>query len=184
MTEFVGNCNNIIDWESIVSSLILQPPSYIGPRHSETDDIIGISNISKSWNDAGYVLTSNGGSAGWGMYFAGDNFDKSIIEIFSNFVGINPINAWISCINPGQMAPWHWDANDYEEEYSKMLNMLRFSCHISKPSPGHVFIVDDLCLYNQRQGDTWKWSSRQSWHAGANCGIVPKFMFNIFGIKK
>jgi len=183
MTKFIGNCNDIIDWESIVVLLTKQTPAYIGPRHRATDNVVGIKEISEEWDRAGYKLFVDGGSAGWGMYFAGQHFDQSIVDKFADFVGIQPVNAWISRINPGTMAPWHWDANDAEEQYAKMPDMLRFSCHISKPSPGHVSIVDDVCLYNQEQGNTYQWASRKSWHAGANCGLVPKYLFNMFGHK-
>jgi hypothetical protein len=181
MIKFIGNCSDIIDWDSVVESLDKQDPAYIGPRHRETDNIVGIREISKSWSDSGYMLASEGGSAGWGMYFAGQHFNHSVVEKFSSFVNIRPVNFWISKISPGMMAPWHWDANDSEEEYSKMPDMIRVSCHISRPSPGHVSIIDDVCLYNQEQGNTYQWPSRKSWHAGANCGLVPKYLFNIFG---
>jgi len=183
MIKLVGNCNNIIDWQSVVDLISAQPPGYIGPRHRSSDDIIGINEISKSWDDAGYILATEGGSAGWSMYFPRVHFDYSIVEKFSEFVKIKPVNAWISKIDPGMMAPWHWDVNDAEEEYNKMPDMLRFSCHISKPAPGHISIIEDQCLYNQEQGNTYQWPSRTSWHAGANCGIVPKYLFNIFGHK-
>jgi hypothetical protein len=181
MIEFVGNCCHIIDWNEIVESLSSQKPAYVGPRHRENDPIKGISEIAKSWNQAGYVIAADGGTAGWDMFFPERNFDQSIVETFSNFVGIKPVSAWISRVNPGMFAPWHWDANDSEEEYNKMPNMLRFSCHVSKPSPGHVFIVEDTCLYNQAQGNIYKWPSRKSFHGGANCGLTPKYLFNIFG---
>lgn len=183
MTIFIGNCNHLIDWECIVVSLNSQPPAYIGPRHRSTDNIIGIKEIATQWDTAGHTISSNGGSAGWGMYFANQHFDQQIVDIFSKFVGITPVNAWISKILPGQMAPWHWDANDNEVEYALKPDMLRFSCHITKPSPGHISIIEDVCLYGQAQGNTYLWPSRKSWHAGANCGLTPKYLFNIFGTK-
>jgi hypothetical protein len=184
MTKFIGNCGNIIDWQSIVDSLATQPPAYTGPRHRGTDEIIGIKEISKSWDTAGYRLAVDGGSAGWGMYFAGQHFEQSVVEKFAYFVGVEPVNAWISRVNPGAVAPWHWDANDAEEEYAKLPDMVRFSCHVSKPQPGHVSIIEDVCVYNQEQGNVWQWPSRKSWHAGANCGLAPKYLFNMFGHKR
>jgi len=184
MTVYVGNCNHLINWDDIISSLDSQPPAYIGPRHRGSDDVIGIKEISDSWHQAGYKLLVDGGSAGWGMYFPNQHFDISVVKRFSDFVNIDPVNAWISRIDPGTMAPWHWDANDAEEQYSKLPEMLRFTCHISRPNPGHVSVIEDVCLYNQQQGNVYKWPSRKSWHAGANCGLVPKYLFNIFGHKK
>jgi hypothetical protein len=51
---------------------------------------------------------------------------------------------------------------------------------MSKPQFGHIFIVENNCLYNQEQGATYKWSGRKLWHAGTNCGLVPKYIFNIW----
>lgn len=181
MIEFVGNCSHIIDWQEVVDDLTNQTPGYIGPRHREDDPIKGISDIALLWKNAGYKLLHENGTAGWDMFFPNVNFSESIVNKFSEFVGINPINAWISRVNPGMVAPWHWDANDNEEEYETIVGIKRFSCHISKPSPGHVFIVEDHCFYDQKQGDVYLWPSRKSWHGGANCGLVPKYLFNIFG---
>jgi hypothetical protein len=183
MTVFVGNCNHLIDWETIVTSLNSRVPAYTGPRHRNTDDIDGIVDIATKWNNAEYSLVNEGGSAGWGMYFANQHFEQEVVDIFARFVGISPVNAWISKISPGQIAPWHWDANDAEREYATMPDMLRFSCHISKPTPGHVTVIEDVCLYGQAQGNTYKWPSRKSWHAGGNFGVVPKYLFNMFGHK-
>lgn len=183
MIKHIGNCSSIIDWNQVLDHLSNQTPSYIGPRHRSTDNIVGLSDIAEKWESAGYRLAVDGGSAGWDMFLPKDKFDYSVVEKFSEWVGINPINAWISRVNPGMVAPWHWDANDAEEEYNSLPDMLRFSCHISPPSPGHIFIVDDQCFYNQKQGSTYQWPSRKSWHAGANCGLVPKYIFNIFGEK-
>jgi hypothetical protein len=58
--KFVGNCNNIINWEDIVKTLLVQEPAFIGPRHRENDPVIGISEIAKLWNTAGYRLSVDG----------------------------------------------------------------------------------------------------------------------------
>jgi hypothetical protein len=179
--KFYGNCSDIIDWSSIVESLKTQTPAYIGPRHKKGDAIKGIDVISDQWNRAGYQLIKDGGSAGWDMFFPEQHFDKSVVELFSKFAKIDPVNAWISRVNPGCFAPWHWDANDNEEYYSTIPDMLRFTCHIGEHKPGHVFVVDSSCVYNYHQGDTFVWDSRKSWHAGANFGYEPKYVFNIFG---
>lgn len=180
MTEFIGNCNDIIDWQGVVDTIKDQEPGYIGPRHRKGDAVTGIDDIADMWKEAGYVIAADGGNAGWGMYFAGKHFDQTVVDTFCNYVNITPINAWISKIDPGMVAPWHWDANDNEEEYSQM-DLERYSVCICKPKPGHVFAVDDVVMYNQAQGDTFKWTSRKSWHGGANCGLTPKYLFNIFG---
>ncbi len=183
MAKFIGNTSHIIDWQQIVDSLENSTPGYIGPRHSKEDDILGIKEMDRLWTNAGFKLISEGGTAGWDMFFPGSHFDKKIVDTFSSFVNVDPLDAWISRIHPGNMTPWHWDCNDKEDEYIK-LNTARFTCHISKPQFGHVVLVEDVCMYFQDQGNVWRWPERTSWHGGINCGFSPKYLFNFFGIVK
>jgi hypothetical protein len=183
MSEFLGNTSNIINWQSVVDGLIDQQPGYIGPRHSGTDEIVGIQEMSKLWNDAGFLLIKDGGNAGWDMFFPEVHFDKTIVDKFASFVNVTPLSCWISRIHPGNMTPWHWDCNDNEDMYSKLITA-RFTCNISKPDFGHVTMIEDQCLYFQEQGNVWKWPARTSWHGGINCGFTPKYLFNFFGIVK
>lgn len=181
MSKLIGNCKHLIDWEKVVIKLANTESGYVGPRHSASDAIVGIDDITSKWNKAQYVLARDGGSVGWDMFFPETHFDKSVVDIFCNYVGIQSVSAWISRINPGMMAPLHWDINDRENEYATQKPMLRFSCHICKPHPGHCFIVDNTTLYNQEQGTVYQWQSRKSWHGGVNFGYMPKYLFNIFG---
>jgi hypothetical protein len=183
MTKLIGNINHLLDCQALVNSIALQAPGYIGPRHSKDDDIIGIKDMAKLWDQAGFKLLDEGGTAGWDMFFPNSHFDESIVNIFANFVNVDPISCWISRIHPGNMTPWHWDCNDHEEEYQK-LNTSRFTCHISKPAVGHVTMVEDKCMYFQEQGNVWKWPDRTSWHGGINCGLTPKYLLNFFGVDR
>jgi hypothetical protein len=116
------------------------------------------------------------------MYLPETNFDKSVVEKFIEYVGMEKYtNAWISMVKPGDVAPWHWDITDDEKTLNETKEFDRYHCHMSPPSDGHVLIVDQHCLYNQEQGNVYKWPSRKSWHAGANCGLVPKYTFNVWG---
>jgi len=63
---------------------------------------------------------------------------------------------------------------------SKLPDFKRWHVHISKPAFGHAFCVDDKCFYNQEQGSVYEWSDRKYWHAGSNCGLVPKYVFNFW----
>jgi hypothetical protein len=183
MVKYVGNISEIIDCQLLVDSLSNTEPGYIGPKHSGDDDIIGIQEMAKLWNKAGFVLLKDGGTAGWDMFFPEKHFDKNIVTKFANFVKVDPIDCWISKIYPGNMTPWHWDCNDKEEEYSK-LNTARFTCHLSKPQCGHAIMVENDCLYYQEQGNVYQWPDRTSWHGGINCGFTPKYLLNFFGIIK
>jgi hypothetical protein len=179
MIKYFGNCNDVINWREIVNSLKDQSPAYIGPRHKITDKIKGMEEISSFWENCNYKSIHEGGVAGWDMFLPDINFDRSIINNFIKWTGIKnegPTYAWISRINPGYMAPWHWDVTDDETMLSK--ESIRFHCHIIPSAPGHSFFVEDKCFCNQKIGDVFKWSDRKLWHAGSNCGVTPKYMFN------
>ena len=75
-------------------------------------------------------------------------------------------------------APWHWDWDVDWKKYTEQGNPVRFTAMINEPAPGHVFIVGDEALYNEKQGDVHKWPDFRSYHGGTNCGLVPKFNFN------
>jgi hypothetical protein len=181
MIEYFGNCSGIINWNEVVDSLKDQEPAYIGPRHKATDNIEGIDEVAILWERLGYKTIHDGGVAGWDMFLPGINFDRSIVKKFIKWTGVTnngPEYAWISRINPGKMAPWHWDVTDDEATLSK--ESVRFHCHIIPQSPGHSFFVGDSCFYNQQIGDVFKWNNRKLWHAGSNCGITPKYIFNFW----
>jgi len=180
MIKFIGNTSSIINWDQVIKELEHQEPEYIGPRHLAGDPVIGIADISKLWEDAGLTTLDKGGTVGWDMFFPGRQFDRSVIDKFADFVQVDPCNAWISRVHPGNVAARHWDANDMEEEYQNM-DFVRFSCHVSKPAVGHVLIVEDRCFYKEEQGNTYQWPSRMSWHGVSNCGLVPKYILNFFG---
>ena len=96
------------------------------------------------------------------------NFNTSLYQIVHS-------HGW------SRVAPWHWDITDDEKTLNETKEFDRYHCHISPPSDGHILIVDEHCLYKQEQGSVYKWPSRKSWHAGANCGLVSKYIFNVWG---
>lgn len=179
--KYVGNCSNIIDWNQVIADIEHQTPTYIGPSHKEGDPIPGLDEVTDMWKRAGLVTVHNGGTVGWDMFVSGKSFDERIVEKFLDFVGLESYTTcWISRIHIGCMAAWHWDVNDREVELAKEPEKRRFHCHISKPAFGHALMIDDKLLYNQEQGAVYEWPSRKSWHAGANCGLVPKYLFNLW----
>ncbi len=190
--KFIGNCNDIIDWNKLIVELDNQEPDHISPRHEpgidSEENVPGLDDVFSPLRSAGWKKKHEGGSASWDVYMP-SQFDNSIIEKFKDFVGLKEsIYAWISVINPGYYAPWHNDITSHKEtlEYelhkTKTGEIHRYHCHIGPPTDGHVFIVEEECLYKQAQGNVYKWPDRKSWHGGANCGIKRKWLFNIFGI--
>lgn len=181
MIEYIGNSMQVIDWDEVINTVKDQTPSYIGPSHKREDNIPGLDEVFDIWDRVGYKLLKDGGTVGWDMFLPDVNFDRSIVEKFADFVGLEDYNsAWISRINPGNFAAYHWDVHDNEEELSKLPDVKRWHCHIGKPEWGHVFCASDKCFYNQEQGATYVWHDRKLWHAGSNCGLEPKYLFNFW----
>lgn len=134
--------------------------------------------ILELWKQADF----NFNAIAWTNYYPKINFDYSWVEDIKDKVNLNGIHrAWISRINPGFYAPWHWDIDDNIDSYKEKGEILRYSIFIGKPNLCHVFVNETSCYTMQTQGTCVKWSSYDEWHAGMNAGLKPKFMFHIVG---
>lgn len=175
---FIGNSCEVIDWKNIVADLQNQKGTFKGSNQEE--DIHHnpkVANLRKTWQDAGY---DGNHAVGWIDYEVPDG----IVETFSEWIGINPIGAWITSVPPGYCVPWHPDYNDEENELLRNGNVLRFSCHISEPKWGQVFVLEDHVFHLETQGNTYQWNDWQDWHCGMNMGLEPKFLFNFMAYAK
>ncbi len=137
----------------------------------------GYSEIYQLWQKANF----NPNSIKWINYYPEIHYDKSIETELCNSLGIVAHRSWISRIDPGYYAPWHWDVDDNEQLYLSKGQIVRYSCFIEEPSMGHVFILGDKYLYNIPQGTIVKWDNYKEWHCGMNGGLVPKYMLHILG---
>lgn len=179
--KYMGNCSDIIDWDKVIKDCENTTPEYVGPSHSRKDNLPGLDKIIDNWDQAGYKLARDGGTIEWDMFIPGKQFDQCVVDKFCKFVGINCYKtAWVSRVNVGRTTALHWDVHDDETQLAKLPDPPRFHCHIGKPKPGHVFLLESQCLYWQDQGDTYQWPNRKSWHAGGNAGLTPKYLFNIW----
>lgn len=168
------------DWDSVISLLVDgEVRSYGVDFYLNTDgrfnDIIDL------WKQAGY---DKAGTVEWINFYPGRHFDEDIVNDFETYTGTSCAKAWISCVMPGKYAPYHQDIDDHEDSYLKQGTLERYTCHISKPEFGQVFIVEDQVYANQEQGTIHKWPTHRAWHAGGNCSFKPKHIFNYLGIKK
>ena len=185
MIKFLGNCSDIIDWDEVIAGLErcgneTHPGPFTGPTHKEGDDIPKLNEVIELWKRNGYKSVEEGGTVQWDMFFPNVHFDQSIVDTFCKQYGIEQYDsAWISRVWPGRFAPIHWDVNDNEEYYLTLPDRLRWHAHIGKPAFGHIFVVENELLYGRDQGDVFQWDSRRYWHSGLNCGLVPKYQFNL-----
>lgn len=182
-STYIGNCNSIINWNSIIAELQVRAASTIGPKFGEgykdkympehVSDQNAFDETAKLWVKSGYV--DEGDSAQWHMFYPDVDFDRAILDKFVDFYKIDNFQqCWISMIMPGKCAPWHID--QYADEHYDQ----RYHCHIGQRETGHVFMIDNDYYIHSSQGDAYKWSNHRDWHAGFNAGRTPKFLFNLY----
>ena len=174
MSNYIGNCSNIIDWKHVLDTLKGAPsPAYIKP--DEWANKKDYSDIHKLWMDADIniagVRVSN---------YEPEQMDSGVKPAMEKLLGLTHIESWISRIDPGCMAPYHWDF-DNAKIAELELTPRRVSVHISEFAFGHVFIVEDKICYNYAVGDMLEFPTIRAWHAGANLGLKSKYMYHFVG---
>lgn len=180
MYKFIANCD-IVDWKTLINSLSLTEGKSI---------TLDINNFNS--NDSRYVdiftklknAKFNPSSAKWINYYPDIHYSSDIdldIKDWLNLKGYH--RTWISRLDPGYYAPWHWDVDDNESDYLKKGPIKRFSGFLDTQgsSIAHVFTIGKSSISNTEQGDFYEWNSYNSWHAGMNGGLFPKYMYHILG---
>jgi hypothetical protein len=182
--KFLGNCSDVIDWNTVIEDIKQQIPPTIAPMRGEgyskrvPDKIEMSDELNKTfeiWDAAGYKTTDEGGSVEWHMFYPGSNFDESIVKKFCDRFNIEHYdNCWISVIHPGHISPWHVDQYKIKDTNN------RYHCHMGMPEMGHIFMLENDYFVNGTQGDTFVWNNPKAWHSGVNAGRSPKFLFNLY----
>ena len=173
--KFICDISEKINWYSIISEISQKPGKIISPKESIwKNENPEYGKIYNKWIDADFNLES----IQWINYYTGVDYSNSIVKVFEDQLNCVHIRSWISKINPGYCAAWHWDIDDHEEQYKKLGNIKRFICHIGDPDPGHVFVFEDCCHHNKKNGWIYEWEDYRAWHGGMNCGLKPKYLFN------
>jgi len=169
------------NWNPVIESLPLDqgdPKTTSGMFYLNTDG--RFDDIINSWKTAGYDKCD---SVEWINYYPGKHFSNTVITDFEKWSNTTCARSWISRIRPGKMAPLHQDIDDHIEEYLAKGTLVRYSVFISAPSLGAMFLLKDKAYHLEPQGTVLQWSHYLDWHAGSNCGLADKFMFNFLGIK-
>jgi hypothetical protein len=187
MTKYVGSTKDLIDWDSVIASIIPRSGDYNSvtsvvdrseSNWSDVPELLGsYHEIIDTWQKANYDLTN----IEWWDYYPGQHFDVSIQNKFAEFVNAEPLRVFISEVMPGQCVPYHWDVEDHEKEWLKLGTLVRYVCFIDKPKFGHVLIIDQECFYNTEQHLVYEWDNYKYHHAGTNCGTDPYYLFHFLG---
>lgn len=166
----------MIDWDNVINNLrggveiVPEPANWNLSTHGYTE-------IYNQWKAANFNMAS----IQWINYYPGKHFDKDIETAVATQLKIKPMRSWISQINPGYCAPWHWDVDDNEAKYLEHGELVRYTVFIDTPRAGQFFQVGDKYFVNQPQFTCVKWDNYKEWHAGSNAGLTPNYMFHIIG---
>jgi hypothetical protein len=176
--KYIGNCSDKIDWNLAISKCL--QGHTIKYDTNSFPDMNSFKELDTLWQAAGY---RHGDPAiEWINYFS-DEFGQDVVDQFADIVNSKPWMVWISRIKPARMAPLHTDAHSKIDELLALGNPVRFSCYIQDGNAGHASIVGNVAIYKATKGDIYEWPSYDAWHAGGNCGLQDKFMFNFWGYR-
>lgn len=176
MRELVNGKMFVFDhnWKDLVNSITDQEGVRITPDPSIWRmEVPAYSEIKKTWDDANYPKEM----IKWINYYPGAHYTSDIDKLICKHFNIGYRRSWISKIDPGYSAPWHWDVEDDLEDYDRPL---RLSIFIKDCEPGHIFILGkEDCFYNMKAGDGVLWNNFNEYHIGMNAGLSPKYMYHL-----
>lgn len=176
--KFIGQTTGI-DWDAVISKC--KEGNTLQYKEGCFPDTEDFRNLNSMWQNAGYKLGDP--VVEWTNYFP-EQFGQEVVERFQQQVNAKPWMVWISKIQPGRMAPWHFDAHQNINEFLKLGNPVRFTCYIQEPQHGHISIVGDSAVYRPAKGSIYQWPSYDAWHCGMNGGLTDKYMFNYWGYQQ
>ena len=169
-------------WDTVIDSLSNLEGSIVSTDPNRWDlETPGYTEIFKLWKQANY----NANSIQWINYYPDIHYSKDIVTKLAEELNLSHVHrSWISRINPGYTAPWHWDVDDNESEYLSHGHITRYTVMMHDFSMGHIFILNDDYHIKCKKGDQVFWDDHRSWHAGINAGLEPNYMFHILGVSR
>ena len=167
----------MINWNSIISDLKDGSVVTVDPDRWNLDNP-EYNKILEIWKKANFNLDS----VKWTNYYPGKEFSEDVVNYFANELNLKYIHrAWISKIDPGYMAPWHWDVDENEEEYLKYGLIKRYTVVVNQMASGHLLIIGSDYYYNKPNNTIIKWGKYNEWHSSSNAGLEPSYLFHILG---
>jgi hypothetical protein len=168
----------VINWNEIIANLS-NGIAITADKNKWNLSTPGYLEIYKMWEESKFNMSS----IKWINYYPTTHYPSLIDDQMCEQLGINKLRSWISQIDPGYCAPWHWDVDDNESAYLELGEIQRYSCFISKPNNGQMFQLGNQYYTSQPQGTIVKWNNYKEWHAGVNAGITSKYMYHIMGYR-
>jgi len=165
------------NWEFIISNLkdgndVTVDPARWNLGNPEYKKILDI------WTEANFNLDC----IKWTNYYPTISFPDSVVDHVAQELSLKHVHrAWISKIDPGYMAPWHWDVDDNELDFLKLGPIKRYTVIIKQMAKGHTLIIGDDYFYNKPVDTVIKWANYKEWHSSSNAGMEPSYLFHILG---
>ncbi len=169
--------NYMRNWDFIIDNLINGSDVTVDPArwnlgNPEYKKILDL------WTKANFNLDC----IKWTNYYPSTSFSDDVVNNVAQELNLKHVHrAWISKIDPGYMAPWHWDIDDNETEYLKFGSIKRYTVIIKQMAKGHLLIVGDDYFYNKPTDTVIKWANYKEWHSSSNAGMEPSYLFHILG---
>lgn len=189
--RFIASTKGLIDWDSVIktcrdcdtgdyNSVKTVVDRSEGSWKDDPELLGSYREVIELWDKAGYDLSQ----IEWYDYYPGTHVDIEIERKFAELINVTPRRTFISELYPGRCVPYHWDVEDNEKQWLAEGSLVRYVCFMDKPQFGHTFILEDEMFYNIEQHRVYQWDHYKNWHAGANCGSEPYYLFHMLGTPK
>lgn len=165
------------DWNNIIDNLSNGKDITVDPTKWNLETS-GYTEIYKLWKDSNF----NTNAIKWTNFYPDLCFPSKVDKDLCEHLQVEYLRSWISRVDPGFYAPWHWDVDDNEKDYLEKGTPRRFSCFITPPTLGHIFMLGDDYFFNTPQGSLYEWKNYKEWHGGINAGFTPKFIYHLLAV--
>ena len=195
MTEFIMNISALFDCENLITRVEIEQGfktelideeciSYEVIEESIKNQIPDnkklISDDHSYWKDL-LNCDYNWNTIRWQHFNLNDSFND-IVEKISNLLKMRMLRCFVTRLDPGYVVPYHWDLCDVNLRTENNLDKIfRYTCFLNSPNIGSIFIVDDKCFYNEKQGDLYKWNHYTNFHGAFNIDATPHYLFHFIG---
>jgi len=190
MIKFITNISNLFNCEDLIKRLELNKgfeSGLLDYNLTEEEIINEIPKDKRLPSDNTKYLTDllNSGYSWELIKWQHFNLDESfsdIINSFSNLVKMKNIRCFVTRLDPGNLAPYHWDECDciYRSE-TNLDKIFRYTFFLSPANFGNIFIVDNKCFNKEEQGNVYKWNHYTDFHGAYNTSTTPQYLFHFLG---
>jgi hypothetical protein len=193
---YITNTKDFIDWDQIINDLGTYTGSTYG-YHYDYENKHTHQKISESGekslpyhdlrdpNGEIYKAFENTKeSLEFTAFYVKNGYEKELDEKVESLLNCKIFFSWISKVNPGKCVLPHIDDEEIYHACSvyDKAQLVRYHIHVSKPSIGAAFFIDEECYYFEPQGTVYQWPQIDGIHGGMNAGTKPKFLYHVIAV--